>query len=246
MKKSLCPKKTLALLIALLLGLTICAHAEAESPVGDWYMNVIVSDGVKIDPDTLGLDMQIRLNDDGSAAITQAGETVNDCVWAFAEERILLCSPSGDALEMQQTGENLEVIDSETGARMIFGRTRVPLENDALAAVVSAPALSDFEGAWRAESIDMLGTRFSMETLEMELQIVISGETADVTAGEGDVQTKYQTTVVLEGDMLCVQAEGDQAPLNLQLLEDGKLLCIEDSDGVTGVTIEMLFARIDG
>lgn len=234
-------KKLICAILALALCVMGCAMAEALDVTGDWYLNVIESEGVQLDPAMLGLDLVITLNADGSAVMESFGEADDTSSWRMDGSNVIITDTAGDTLVACPDGGNLVIDDEQSGVVMILGREKQGLQNYVPAAVETAPALQDFEGTWSAVLVDMLGMQLPMDALGMQLAIQIVGENAVVTHAEAGEETVYSAPLTLNGSVLTVEAVDDQMPMNLQLQQDGKLVYIEETEGLV---MSMYFEKI--
>lgn len=234
-------KKLISTVLALALCVLGCAFAEALDVTGDWYLNVIESEGVQLDLSMLGMEMVITLNADGSAEMSSFGEAEGGTSWRMDGSNVIITDAAGDTLTACPESGNMVIDDQESGVVMILGRERRELQGYVPAAVEDAPAMQDFEGIWNASIVDMMGMQLPMETLGMELVIEIVGENAVVTHTEAGEEVVYSAPLTLAGSVLTVAAVDDQMPMNLQLQQDGKLVCVEETEGLA---MNMYFEKI--
>lgn len=235
-------KKLISLMLVLALCLMGGAFAEALDVTGVWYLNVIESDGMQLDPAMVGMEMTITLNADGSAAVENMGEADPRFTWEMDGETVVITDNAGVAMPavMDEDG-NMVILEEELGMTMILGREKTAIETYVPAPVEEEPALADFEGTWNAALIDMMGIQVSMEALEMKLQIEIAGTNALVTSNESGEEMSYNAPVHLEGDTLTVESMSEQMPMELQLQQDGKVVCTEENEGMI---ISIFFEKI--
>lgn len=234
-------KRMICAMLALAVGLLGFAAAEAMDVTGSWYLNVIETEGVQLDPAALGMEMSITLNADGSATMTALGEDADVGHWTISGSTVTVTDSTGDSMVAELVDGELVIAEESIGGSMVLGREKQTPTGYVPAAVESAPALSDFEGTWSAALIDMLGMQMSMEVLGMKLVIEISGETATVTSNESGADVSYEAPVSLEGSVLTVAAAGDEMPMELQLQQDGKLVFAEEGEGIA---MYMYFEKI--
>ena len=224
-------RKLISAILALVLCVAGCAFAEALDVTGAWYLNVIESEGVQLDPALLGSELTLTLNADGSAELESFGET-GFANWYMENGNVIISYEDGQTMTACPDNGNLVIDEAESDMTMILGRQKQELQNYVPAAVNSAPSMQDFEGAWRATIIDMMGMQMPMEVLGMQLVVDIAGDSAIVTHAEGETNTVYTAPLKLEGSVLTVEAVDDQMPMNLQLLQDGKMVYTEETEGL--------------
>lgn len=234
-------KKMLSMMLVLALCLLGFAMAEVADVTGVWYLNIVETEGMQLDPAMIGMEMVLVLNPDGSAEMTTGGETEAGWSWTTVDGVAQIADASGVAFAATMDGGNMVIDNPDAGITMIFGLEKQALELYVPAAVEANPALSDFEGTWNAAMIDMMGMQVSMDAIGMQLEVAIAGETARVTSNESGAEMSYDAPVTLEGDTLTVAAVDDQMPLTLKLQQDGKLAFSEEGDGMA---ITMYFEKI--
>jgi len=234
-------KRLISAMLVLAMCLLGCAMAEAMDVTGDWYLNMIEAEGVQLDPALLGFELTLSLNADGSATMQSFDESDSGCNWVMKGESVVITDPAGDSLLATVEGTNLVVHDEESGFLMVLGREKEAVQNYVPAAVETNPAMQDFEGVWSAALIDMMGMQLSMDAIGMTMVIEIQDGFATVTSIEEGADMSYQAPVSLQGDMLTVEASGDQMPLYLQLQQDGRMVYAEQSEEMA---ISMYFEKI--
>ena len=80
-------KKTLALMITIVMLFSVAAFAEEADPViGEWYLvQAILSGKAYYNVSQIGLDMVMTLNDDGTGMLTMNNEMPSACTWKANE-----------------------------------------------------------------------------------------------------------------------------------------------------------------
>lgn len=234
-------KRALSMMLVLALGLLGFAMAEAVDLTGVWYLNIVETEGMQLDPAMIGMEMTLSLNADGSAEMDNGGETEAGWSWTNVDGVAQIADASGVAFAARLDGGNMVIANPDAGITMIFGQEKQALQLYVPAAVEESPALSDFEGSWNAALIDMMGMQVSMDAIGMQLVVEIAGETAKVTSNEDGAELRYEAPVTLEGNTLTVAAVDDQMPMTLRLQQDGKIVFAEESDGMA---ITMYFEKI--
>ena len=73
-------KRLTALILAVMLLLAAAAHAEAGGLAGTWYLSTVGMGGSVIPASTMGMDMTMQLNEDGTAHLELMGEP-QDGTW---------------------------------------------------------------------------------------------------------------------------------------------------------------------
>ena len=234
-------KRLISVMLVLAVCLLGCALGEPMDVTGEWFLNIIESEGVQLDPAQLGFELTLTLNADGSATMRSFDEADSSCTWIMDGENVVITDPAGDILTAAPEGANLVVHEEENGFVMILGREKAAPSGYVPAAVEENPAMEDFQGTWNAAIIDMMGMQLPMEAIGMKLVVEIKDATATVTSNESGTELTYTAPAHLEGDTLTVEAADDQMPLPLNLQQDGKLVWVEDNEGMT---IRMYFEKI--
>ena len=234
-------KKLISVMLVLALCAMGCAFAEALDASGLWYLNVIESEGVLLDPALFGMEMVYELKADGSANLSSYGEIVETIKWRMEGENVIITNPAGESLTGRLEDGNMVFEDPENSLVMIYGREKQELQSYVPAQPVSDPTMQQFEGTWNALFIDMMGMQLPMTTLDMKLVVDIAGGSAVVTRNEGGVDVIYTAPVKLENGTLTIEAADDQMPMPLQLQQDGMLVYAEETEGLV---MSMYFEKI--
>ena len=103
-------KRILTLLLSCLLCLCLVGCAKAVS--GTYKLDYITTDGVRVSPSTLGLNMSFELLEDGIGTATYGPATV-DLTWV-EEGNELLISSENQELRFSRDGNTLVLHDDGT------------------------------------------------------------------------------------------------------------------------------------
>lgn len=224
-------KKLISVMLVLALCAVSCAFAQAMDVTGTWYLNVIESEGVQLDPAMLGSELILTLNADGSAELESFGES-GFAVWHMENGNVIIAYEDGEAMTACPDSGNLVIDDQEIGMTMILGREKQALQSYVPAQLVADPTMQQFEGSWNAVLIDLMGMQMPLDALDMKLVVEIAGSSAVVTHIEGEENTSYTAPIKLEGNVLTVKAVDDQMPMALHLQQDGKMVYTEETEGL--------------
>ena len=85
-------RKLIALILALMLACTLlpaAAEVAADSVLGEWFVTEMTQGDMTIDPATMGMEISLMLNEDGTMVMTMAGEGVEG-TWEMADGKLLL------------------------------------------------------------------------------------------------------------------------------------------------------------
>lgn len=230
-------KKLTAVLLALVLAAALCVGAMAESAVNyvdTWVLTGISMAGMDLSPESLGMDMFIVLNEDGTCLLSAMGEEETG-TWAETETGITTTDGSGivDAYTLTDGKLSAEV----DGMVITFTRKGeiVPAGEPAAEATVLANlTLADFDGHWKLTGLRTMGTILPPALGGIELDLTIENGKClydSVTAaGKGAVELLLELEEVADlGTQVTgyVQdASGNKADVVLTLvaMSDGTLI----------------------
>ena len=206
-------KKIVSLLLALMMACTLIFAAAAEETVtGIWYLNEVQMEGLSLNPATLGVEMTITLNEDG----TCVSETIQDeeteetlGTWEMGDGVVIV------AMEGEEEPSEFAVEDGQLSADLggvigIFGR-EAP---EALVAPEIVPAENEdaFLGIWTLSSIGIGDTIFPAAAMGMETTMTIAA--GKVTLISGDEPDEY-TSEFADGALKATNPEGEEMALSL-------------------------------
>lgn len=216
-------KRWTALLLCLVF-LGVCAAAEAVDVTGEWYLTLIESSGVSMNPADMGMEMVMSLNADGTGAVAINGQEDQEAAWTL-EGDVLTVTVGEEAEVFTVVDGDMIYSEVENGPKTVLGRER-PVPGFVPAGAVKAEDLAAFDGEWTAYYADLFGMVVDAEAMaQMGLtETGISIENGSILKfGEETAQVG-----TLEDGVLVVSsdAEGDGASLmstTVTLLEDGTL-----------------------
>ena len=190
-------KKLLSVLVVL--TMVLCASALAEDLSGTWYLTEGIMGELSINAASMGMDITIELNADGSAVITSnyegAESEVQTGTWALSENGVTITS-EGEPIELSlEDGKLCLRMDEESA--MVFGRERV--EAVALPAALAAESEEVFLGSWKATDVSMMGIVVPAEAAGMGMSMVV--EPGKVTVDTGDGEPEVMDTAFADGAM---------------------------------------------
>lgn len=238
-------KKLSALLLALALAATMCLGAMAEevSYVGAWTLTEIRSGELVMDPATLGMDMAIVLNEDGTCTLTTMGTTENG-TWAPAEGGISLTDASGVTDTILYRDGTL-VLASE-GIEMIL----TPAAEGEYAEILAGLTLADFAGNWVLEHVETTYGVFGVEDLGAEMTVSIVGADAVINmiteSGTVTFNALCETEeadglgTILWASFLDSNGQPDGTGMMFLLYDDGQLVWYE-YDSTEGQEVEYFY-----
>ncbi len=176
-------KKLATLLLALVLAATLCcgALAEAIDYTGEWVLTTVSMSGMSLDAATLGLEMSLLFNEDGTCAMSSMGETENG-TWVATETGVAMTDTAGDVANLVYADGTLSM--SEEGMTMVF----VPANANVLANLT----LADFDGTWVLEYVvTSLYGAYSAEDLDIAMTVKIQDGAATITMATGEQTVVY-------------------------------------------------------
>ena len=228
-------KKFAALLLALCLCFSL-ALAESADLTGTWYLTEVISGEMSFNPSSIGLDMTITLNADGTAACDVVGQSTAGA-WS-ADGSTVTVTIEDDPMVFTLVDGTLVAAADET-TTMVFGREPVEAVTIELGEARTDVALEDFNGVWTATVMDMLGMQFSVADMGLSMVITITDGVATIVEGEGEEATSVTCAGVLENGVLTITPEDETEGLPLTLHESGLLAYTFESDGMaTGIYFE--------
>ena len=229
-------KKLFSMLLACLLALTLPVLAEsteAFSPVGTWYLIGASAQGVTVSPEQLGMEMSITLNEDGTALLTLTGEEDSTGSWT-SDGSTVTVDDGVDVIELSVNEDG--TLSGEAGGAIMIFATEIP-EATPAAAPLEAVALEDFNGEWVAVKGMMMGVEVSLESLGMNMSLLIEDGAITPTT-DGVAEETVQGT--LEGNALLFTDDG--VTVGLQLYEDGTMAFTLD---LSGSSIDIVFEKTE-
>lgn len=213
-------KKLISLILVVVLAFAGFA-ASAEDITGTWYLTEAVSEGLSIDPSTLGMEMTLVLNADGTGALAALGQEMA-CTWTFDGQAgtIDLGDDGTTAFTCDGTTLSIDV----SGTVMNFSRTAS--EAFTRPAEVYVQDIAAFNGTWSPVKFGIAGvyvdasllTTFGVDADTFALMnIVIENGNVDfmgepivfslvdgllfAETTDAEVQSSYRVQL-LEGDMI--------------------------------------------
>lgn len=237
-------KKLFALLLALLLAATMCVGAMAEtvSYVGTWVLTSIASAGMSFEPSTLGMDMTVVLNEDGSCIMSMMGMT-EEGTWTAVEGGVAMTDASG-ATDTLTYRDGALVLASEGIEMILTPGVAAPAADDAAAAdegeyasILANLTLADFAGTWVLEHVECTYGWFTADDLGAGMTVVIEGDAAVITMTGADASETYNAVLELEeaeevgtvmwASFVDENGEPDGSGMMFLLFDDGQLVWYE-------------------
>ena len=220
-------KRIISTVLVLMFAAAVCAAAFAGDAItGVWYCNLVKAQGAEMDPSTMGMEMFLTVNEDGTASVTQ-GEDVSEGIWADNGDGTYTFDIDGEFAVTIDGEGSLVMANDEYGMEIIFGRERVVTEGYVPSPVVTAGDISEFNGTWNAVSMIYEGIEMPMTTLDAFVTLVINDGTIEYSQGDlglNDETTTYQNIdQTLTGELVDGTLTAGNGTLSLCLHEDGTL-----------------------
>ena len=241
-------KKIFALLLTLAMLVGAVALAEAADLTGTWYLNELNLDGVALSPASMGLEMTIVLNEDGTTTATYEGEGESETgegTWSVDGD-VITITIEDDPYDFTLVDGNLVSDDEDMG--MTFGREKVEGETYEPAPAKEDAALEDYAGDWTA-------TKLGFGAMFLDPSLVF-GEDSDITAAiEGSTVTLngylfFDETIETEfadGALVYTYPEDSimysGSSITIQVLEDDSLSVLLASEDEDDDDMVIIFAR---
>lgn len=234
-------------LIAILMCLVmvccgVCAQAEATAPdlTGVWTLDSIVAGEMTISPSMMGLTMTLTVNADGTIVLDSNGEQ-EQSTWTQDGDKLIVDGDAFTYVDGKLTAE-----EPSMGAAMYFVRGE--------AAAPAAPVLltdvtmADFNGAWNAVSMEMMGMEVPMSMtgsgIVVEINDTQAKATFSETAEDGTVESfdAAGDCSLADGVLTVVIPDGvEDFTLQLQLRSDGKMVFAVEEEGMA---MNILFEKV--
>ena len=225
-------KKLFALMMILALLLCPLALAESADYLGTWYLNGINFGEATLSPATMGMDMIMEINEDGTARLTSSVDEEAEKVgnWALEGDTLTVTFDEGEdmPLSLQEDGS---LRGEQGGLGMIFGRELVEVEAYAPAEPVAAESEADFAGKWSAAWMKMEDNYMEASVFGMDLTADIEGTTMTLN---GMYIFENQAFEASFADGALSYKGGDEdmyAAITAQLLEDGAMRVTFETEG---------------
>ena len=228
-------KKIAAILLALLVCLGV-ALAEETDFTGTWYATEIVMGEMNISVASLGMDMSLTLQADGTGVSASGGESA-ECTWVMENGSAVVTS---DGESMAFTLVDGKLVTEQEGAYLYFEREKAEVETYVPAEAKADAAMADYNGVWDAVIAEMLGMQMSVEAMGMSMQVVVNDGAVMLVEGVGEEATYAETTAVVEDGALVLQ--GEDGNVALQLLQDGVMVMSQDMG--EGLVVSIYFEKL--
>lgn len=189
-------KKLSILLLLLALSLCLCFSAAAESIefyAGTWILTSMESGGNAVDPTSLGIEMLMTLNADGTCVMSALGQEEAG-TWSVTEDGITTTDSSGSADAF--TLVNGQLVAEDDGMTIIFTH-EADLAGEYIAVCANVP-MEGFNGTWRLAYLEMVDGYITKEDMGMDMTIEILDGKGWCEMSYGEEQEKYDFVCELE------------------------------------------------
>lgn len=185
---------------------------------GKWYLKTIKMEELTFDPMSMGAEASLILNADGTGSLNMSGEEPQEFTWAAKDDEVMLLS-DGEADTL--TLEDGTLTAEEDGFGIVFVRDADKVTSTK---VKRAAALSDFSGKWLATRGSLAGMEMSLEDADYEISLTVEGRYATLSKKEDGKVNQRSGYGMLLGGTLTVFGSVGQEDLELQMLEDGRIM----------------------
>lgn len=230
-------KKALSMVMCLMLVLSAASAVALEQgeAVGTWYLNTVESDGMTFDSATLGMEMTIALNEDGTGEMSMTGQETQEILWSIDGDSVNVTNKEKTAT-MTYIYADGQLSSASTGATMYFGKEIKKLEKYAPGEPLKDVTEADFEGSWYAYLMEMMGLQLDPATIGGGQKLEITNGNIVHTLIDGDNTQSYEAKGKLEGNVLLFTASdgSDEGMLDygLVIYEDGSIGYTIEQDGM--------------
>ena len=160
-------------------------ETDTDGVTGVWYMReMILEDGVKLNPDAMGMEFTIELVKDGAAIMTDtrgAYQQVDKGVWSQEGSMVSIVVNDDFSILLRQEGDALTAERAESHSKWVF-RREVPDDIFELAPAVAAE-LEDYAGHWTVIKIQVAGLYYDADMLGANPGAIITGDTLTLSGG---------------------------------------------------------------
>lgn len=217
-------------LLATALAVPVMA-LENEDVVGTWYLNIMEMEGTEINPGSMGMEMTIEFAEDGTALVLMTDEEDTPAEWVIEGDVLKLTDTANDTtMDFTLAEDNLTT--DEDGTIMTFGREKVEAEVYEPGTVIAEPALTDFDGSWKATLVDVFGMQMPVELAECEVSLELKDGNGTLYYNDGLSEVNGEMEGTLDGDVLTlVNKTASEDAVNLYFSTDTMTLRLHD-DGM--------------
>lgn len=223
-------KKIVAILLALMLCLGT-ALAENADVIGTWYLNTMVTDGMSINPASLGIELPMTLNEDKTATMDIGGE-VTEGQWAIENEKYVVTF-EGDPQPLVFVLQDGNLVADQEGVQMVFGREKEEVAAFVLGEAKTDATMADYNGTWNATLVDFSGMQMNVADMDMRMQVTVADGKVTILEGEGEEGTTGEGTATVEDGVLAITFEGDTEATLLQLHEGDVLAWVTNTEDMS-------------
>jgi len=226
-------KKITAIILSLaLVCILSLTFAEQTGVTGTWYLIEAHNGDLVLPISMLGMEMEVTLNEDGSAVITgkiQQEAMENRGTWEQSDNKVIITTENM-ALEMMLENEEMSV-DMGGGTTGIFRQT--PPETFVPPEVVAAETAEAFHGTWQVENLmSEDGSVVPAALLGYDhIFVVEEGKATETALNPDDAVTVEYTTEFTEGTLVLTAKNPDDpvsgganTAITVQLTENGQLV----------------------
>lgn len=227
-------KKLVSLLLVLALALG-CAAASADDVTGTWYATSVSSGGITVDPSSIGMEMTLTLEADGTASMAAMGESMSG-TWTMDGSTVTV-TLEGTSQPFAYDGNSLSYSEDDLGFTFERNATQ---DTFVRPADVSAADITAFDGTWEAYKIGVMGMYMDASLLstfagegasEMDLSYVFENGSM---ANSGQAESLTFADGMLTGE----ETIGDQTySYHVRLLEGGMIEIEVPSFGMTIICV---------
>ena len=223
-------RKLIALILALMLAcalLPATAEVAADSVLGEWFVTEMTQGDMTIDPATMGMEISLMLNEDGTMVMTMAGEGVEG-TWEMADGKLLLTAGEGEEASTVEItiGEDGTLKGEDGGATLVFSREKN--EGVTIPQPVAAESEDAFIGTWNLKMISMDGAVLPLDMFaSMGMDI---GGTLTIEPGKAGILVNVMIempeitgTTAFKDGQLEVSVEELETPYVIQATDTGAL-----------------------
>ena len=223
-------KKLISLVLILCMACLLVPAMADEDVTGEWYLKTMKNGDTEYDAASIGYNLVMTLNADGTASMTMPGsEEPQSGTWTLEGDQITV-----DIDNSPVSGTVADGAITLTEGEQVMTFTREQGEAIQLAEVNPAAAAEDFEGDWTIKYVSMAGMVIDASLSQEALPGLNITDSALKFTGESSMGTMFGDSALpltyADGALSFVMTLGETSiTIKAEMLQDGML----------GLTIDM-------
>ncbi len=222
MKKTLSKKNLLVFLAPVMVvmlvfaALSVAIADDSQTYIGGWALNAVAAKGKEFPPGMFGMEASMTLDESGGGVMVTNGNAVAG-TWEVCDGGIVT-NFADKQVEYALKDGKLYMENDEMGLVFVRPMIKPPARTDV--------TLEDFEGAWIATFMKLLGMEATPAELDTEMKMIITGtqvKLISTSESQGELLEVYDGELDGYEYVFISESAGVQAENRLLILEDGTL-----------------------